>query len=105
VDIFAPGVSIYSTVPENGYTFFNGTSMAAPVVSGVAAMLMSYFPELDATEIKDIILKSSTPFGDQIVIKPGSGDEEVSFGSLSATGGVINAYQAVQEAVSRTNQK
>ncbi len=104
VDIFAPGVSIYSTVPGNGYTFFNGTSMAAPVVSGVAALLMSYFPELDATEVKEIILETSTPFGDQIVIKPGTQDEEISFGSLSATGGVINAYEAAREAAFRVNE-
>ncbi len=52
LDLFAPGVDIYSTYPEQQYEFQQGTSMAAPVVAGVAAVLFSYFPDLKAADIK-----------------------------------------------------
>ena len=57
VDIFAPGVDIYSTVPNDKYKFQSGTSMASPVVSGVASLIMSYFPKLSAKKVKEIILR------------------------------------------------
>ncbi|MEM6765292.1 MAG: S8 family peptidase [Bacteroidota bacterium] len=97
VDIFAPGVDIYSTYPENEYQNQQGTSMAAPVVTGVAALLMSYFPALSYAQVKDILLKSSSKFQNEEVNQPGSG-ELVSFGSLSTTGGVVNAFNAVKMA-------
>ncbi|ARA94066.1 hypothetical protein AWN76_013495 [Rhodothermaceae bacterium RA] len=95
VDLFAPGVDIYSTLPGSTYGARNGTSMAAPVVSGVAALLMAYFPDLTATQVKDILLRSVTAYPDREVVRPGS-DRLVPFGSLSATGGVVNAYRAVE---------
>ncbi len=101
VDIFAPGVSMYSTVPEQQYEDLQGTSMAAPVVTGVAALLMSYFPDLDATEIKEIILKSALRY-DQSVNKPGTRSEEVAFAKLSQTGGIVNAYEAVKMALKKS---
>ncbi|HUQ81883.1 MAG TPA: S8 family peptidase [Gemmatimonadaceae bacterium] len=97
VDIFAPGVDILSTVPGGGYERESGTSMAAPVVSGVAAMLMSYFPTLSAADVKRILIDSSTRYADQKVVRPGAQNgEQVPFGSLSITGGVVNAYAAVK---------
>ena len=95
VDIFAPGVDILSTAPDQEYEKASGTSMAAPVTTGVAAMLLSYFPGLNAEEIKDIILNSAVSYKSQKVITPGN-EEEIKFGQLSQTGGVINAYQAVK---------
>ncbi len=59
VDIFAPGSDIFSTVPDNSYDFKSASSMSTPVVSGVAALLFSYFPSLSAVQVKDIILRSS----------------------------------------------
>src|SRR5690606_13830416 len=56
VDLFAPGVNMYSTVPGNGYDHADGTSAAAPVVSGVAALIMSYYPELTARQVRDILV-------------------------------------------------
>jgi len=94
VDVFAPGMAIYSTTPENTYEFQQGTSMASPVVAGVAALLRSYYPKLSARQVKDIIMKSSTPIN-QKVIKPGS-DEKIPFSQLSRSGGTINAYNAVK---------
>lgn len=96
VDIFAPGVAIHSTIPDNEYRNAQGTSMASPVVAGVAAVLRSYYPSLTATQVKDIIMKTSVKSKDTVK-QPGSG-ELVPFSSLSVTGGVINVYNAVKMA-------
>lgn len=95
VDVFAPGVAIRSTVPGGGYEPQDGTSMAAPVVSGLAALLMSYYPNFTAADVKRIILESATRYADQMVARPG-GEGTVRFGDLSVTGGVVNAYEAVK---------
>lgn len=103
VDVFAPGMAIYSTVPNDGYQFLQGTSMAAPVVAGVAAALRSYYPALTAKQVKEIILKSSTQM-DKQVRKPGS-NTEVSFSELSSTGGIIDAKKAFELAASTKGKK
>ena len=103
VDVFAPGVDIYSTVPGSKYERESGTSMAAPVVSGIAALLMSYFPNLTATDVRRIIV-SSVSKHDQQVIKPGTDADKVPFNSLSVTGGIVNAYNAVKMAEERKTQ-
>ena len=95
VDVFAPGVDILSTVP-GGYERDSGTSMAAPVVTGLAALLLDYFPNLTATDVKRIILASAVRHTDQSVQKPGGGSTR--FGELSATGGIVNAYAAIKMA-------
>ncbi len=95
VDLFAPGVAIYSTTPENNYKELNGTSMASPVVAGVAAMLMSYFPEFTALEIKDILRQSTRKFDNLTVTRPG-GKGEIKFSEMSSTGGLVNVYEAVK---------
>lgn len=100
VDLFAPGVDIFSTMPNQSYKEQSGTSMAAPVTSGVAALVWSYFPHLTAVQLREILLKSVVKL-DQKVKLPG-GEEVVKFGTLSATGGVVNAYRAVQEAMKIT---
>jgi subtilisin family serine protease len=96
VDVFAPGVDILSTVPGGGYDRESGTSMAAPVVTGLAALLMAYYPNLTAADVKRIILASATRHSDQKVLRPGGG--EVPFSELSATGGIVNAYNALKMA-------
>ena len=58
VDIFAPGYDIYSLTPENEYEYLSGTSMASPAVSGVASLVLSYFPKISAAKLKEIILES-----------------------------------------------
>lgn len=110
VDIFAPGVQIYSTVPENEYEYFNGTSMAAPATAGVAALIRSYFPKLSAKQVKHIIMNSGTKI-DLEVIKPGSFSqdnpkgEKVPFSELSVTGRIVNAYNALKMADRMVNGK
>ena len=95
VDLFAPGVQIYSTIPNNHYEDLQGTSMACPATTGVAALLLSYFPDLSATQVKDILRQSTRKFDGLKVTKPGT-NENVPFSSLSATGGLVNAYEAVK---------
>lgn len=104
VDVFAPGVEIYSTVPDNGYKNQQGTSMAAPMVTGVAALLRSYYPDLTAKQVKDLIMESSTPWN-QKVIKPGTEEEMVTMSQLSVTGGLLNAFGAVKMAEQTKGQK
>lgn len=99
VDLFAPGVQIYSTIPGgNKYGSASGTSMASPVVAGVAALVLSYYPELSAKQLKYVLEKSATPLPDSTmeVNKPGTPDEKVNFADLSITGGMINAYEALK---------
>jgi subtilisin family serine protease len=100
VDVFAPGVRMYSTFPGgNQYGNLKGTSMAAPVVTGMAAMIRSYYPELTAVQVKKIIEESAYKPSDNVPnIKPGTKGEEVPFTLLSRTGGIINAYSAVMDA-------
>jgi subtilisin family serine protease len=102
VDIFAPGSDILSAVPDAEYGRNSGTSMAAPVVSGVAATLMAYFPQLTAQQVREIILASATSFSDTQVTRPGTENERVPFGELSDTGGVVNLYNAIQMAQQRS---
>ncbi len=97
VDVFAPGVQIYSTTVGSEYASYQGTSMASPVVAGIAALLRSYFPELTAKQVKAVIMESATP-QNNMVIKPGTKDEKVKFSELSVSGGIINAYKAVETA-------
>lgn len=95
VDLFAPGVEMYSTVPDNKYEDLQGTSFASPATAGVAALLMSYFPHLTAAQVKEILRQSTRKFDGLKVTKPGSA-ESVPFSSLSSTGGLVNAYEAVK---------
>ena len=98
VDVFAPGEDIHSTFPNNEYESISGTSMAAPVVSGLAAMLMAYFPNLTAADVKRIILETARRYSDVEVVVPGGSGRKAPFGSLSATGGIVDAHAAVQMA-------
>lgn len=94
VDLFAPGLEIYSTIPNNKYESIQGTSMAAPQVAGVAALVRSYYPKLSAKEVKQILMNSGieVPFD---VILPGSRNKQVPFNSLSVSGKILNAFNAV----------
>ena len=94
VDLFAPGVEIYSTAPDGKYKNASGTSMASPVTAGVAAVIRSYYPELTAEQVKECLEKSVVK-QNYSVKKPGS-EDKVPFKSLSRTGGVVNVYEAVK---------
>lgn len=96
VDIFAPGEEIYSTNPGNKYSNMDGTSFACPMTAGVAALLMSYFPDLTIQQVVQVIKQSSRKFDGLKVQKPGGGKAD--FSDLSNTGGLLNAYEAVKAA-------
>ena len=100
VDVFAPGVRIYSTLPGNhNYGNLKGTSMSAPIVTGLSALLRSYYPNLSAKQVKKVIEESVfKPDSSVLSIKPGSRNENTAFRILSRTGGIINAYNAVVDA-------
>lgn len=104
VDLFAPGVQIYSTTPNDTYENLQGTSMAAPATTGVAAILMSYFPHLTAEDVKIILRESTRKFDGLKVTKPGSKDA-VPFNQLSSSGGMVNAYEAVKLAMEYEGKK
>ena len=102
VDIFAPGFRIKSLAPENKYQIADGTSFSAPVVSGIAALLLAYYPELSAVEVKEIIQKSALVYPDVKVYKPRKGLRlikwKTKFKKLSYTGGIVSAYEALKMA-------
>lgn len=104
VDVFAPGMKIYATLPNDQYRYLQGTSMASPVVAGIAAVLRSYFPTLTAEQTKDIILNSGIA-QDEMVLVPGSKTEKVKFSDLSVTGKVANLYNAVKMAMNTKGKK
>lgn len=94
VDVFAPGVDIYSCVPGSEYKNHNGTSMAAPMVAGVAALIRQNYPNLSAAQTKQIILMSAIPCTEKVVI-PGS-KKKTKLSKISRTGGIVNAYTALE---------
>ncbi len=103
VDVFAPGVDIYSTTINNGYVAHSGTSMASPNVAGVAALIRSYYPELTAEQVKEAILNSVDKVS-FMVTRPGS-EETVPMTELCRTGGIVNAYKALQYASKMKDKK
>lgn len=100
VDVFAPGVKIHSTVPDSKYKDLDGTSMASPVVAGLAALIRSYYPKLSAAQVKEIIVKSVTKVNHNIEYAKGEGPDapkvSVPFADLSISGGIVNAYNALK---------
>lgn len=93
VDAFAPGVKIWATTPNNTYEYLQGTSMAAPGVAGVAALIRSYYPKLKAAQVKQILMDSGLHTKASVVI----GGEQTNVGSfsgLSKSGKMVNLYNA-----------
>ncbi len=103
VDLFAPGHQIKSTTPDGNYKEASGTSMASPVVAGVAAVIKSYFPSLTAKKLRQILVQSARPYKGKVK-KPGS-EVLIPFSELSGSGGVINLKSAVLQAMTTTGQK
>lgn len=107
VDIFAPGLEIYSTIPDNKYINESGTSMAAPSATGVAALLLQYFPELKPEELKAVMIKTVVPYTGKvnvpgltkkrIIKKLGKKPVRKRFNTLSVSGGFVNANNAAKE--------
>ncbi|WP_027394099.1 S8 family serine peptidase [Aquimarina latercula] len=96
VDIFAPGEDIYTLEPNNKYDFQSGTSVAAPVVSGVAALIKGYYPSLKMLKIKEIIMNSGVKYNIDVEIDQEDGTKKlIPFSELSKSGKIVNAYNAL----------
>lgn len=103
VDVFAPGMKIYSTIPGgNTYGDAQGTSMASPVVAGVAAFLLEYYPTLTPQQVKQVIENSTTKISTKVT-NPATG-ESVMLSDISKTGGVVNVYEAARLADQLTSK-
>jgi len=96
VDVFAPGVKVTSVDKDAEFNTADGTSFASPITAGVAALVLEYYPDLSAKQLKQVILQSAKPVTGTMVLKPGSTTEKVDFTTLSKTGGIVNAYEAIQ---------
>ncbi|KAB1066483.1 S8 family serine peptidase [Tamlana haliotis] len=94
VDVFAPGASVYSTTPENEYGTKGGTSMAAPAVAGIAALIRSYYPDLTASEVKNIILDSGLAINRKVIVGGNTSDIRP-FADLTKSAKMVNAYNAL----------
>ena len=103
VDVFAPGTDIYSSTPENEYESQGGTSMAAPNVSGVAALIRSQYPSLTAPQVKKIIMDSGLPIKTKVVV--GKTGAVKSLSDISKSGRIVNAYNALIMASQMANSK
>ena len=94
VDVFAPGVKIYATVPDNKYQHLQGTSMAAPNVAGVAALIRSYYPKLTAAQVKKVLMDSGLPIQSKVILG-GDDANKKTFNEISTSGKIVNAYNAL----------
>ena len=81
VDLYAPGEYISGVYPGDKYDFANGTSVAAPVVTGIAAMIRICFPKLTAAQVKDVLMRTVHPMEDK---------------TISVSGGYVDAFEAVK---------
>ncbi len=104
VDLFAPGVDIYSTVPDNKYTSESGTSMASPSAAGAAAIIREYFPELKAKEVREVLMKTVTPYKKKVIV-PGTKRTKRKMKAMCISGGFINANNAAMELMGLNKKK
>ena len=94
VDLFSPGVKIWSTTPLDTYEYLQGTSMASPNVAGVAAMIRSYYPKLSAKQVKQVLMDSGLHTSNPVIV----GGEESNiqpFDAISKSGNTANLYNAL----------
>ncbi|MGB3591147.1 MAG: S8 family serine peptidase [Nonlabens sp.] len=94
VDVFAPGVAVYSTAPDNKYRNAGGTSMAAPAVAGVAVMIRSYYPKLTAAQVKQVIMDSGISTN-AVVNLGGKSEDAKPFKEVTTSGKMANLYNAL----------
>jgi subtilisin family serine protease len=89
VDLLSPGNKIFSSLPNQQYGFLDGTSMSAPILSHIAALVRAYFPKLSAVQVKDILLQSCW------VPKEGT----TNLNEICTVGGIINAAKSIENAL------
>ena len=94
VDLFSPGVKIWSTTPLDTYKYLQGTSMASPNVAGIAAMIRSYYPKLSAKQVKQVLMDSGLHTS-TLVIVGGEESNVQPFDAISKSGNTANLYNAL----------
>lgn len=94
VDVFAPGVAIYSTAPNNEYRNAGGTSMASPAAAGVAAVIRSQYPKLTAGQVKQVIMDSGLTTSARVILG-GNPEDMKAFGETTTSGKMVNLYNAL----------
>lgn len=105
VDLFAPGVDVYSCDAGDNYFKLTGTNASAAVVTGVAALIKSRFPKLTASQIKEIIVSTATNAPTEGVFYPFVSEasnetpKTAQYSDLCRSGGIIDAAAAVQKAM------
>ena len=95
VDFFAPGVDILSAVPDNKYDTYSGTSMASPAAAGVASLLLSYEPSMDAEAVRSLMIETSRRYPGLKVNLPGT-QNKVRFSDLSVYGSITDVFEATK---------
>ncbi|OCB77261.1 S8 family peptidase [Flavobacterium crassostreae] len=103
VDVYAPGVKVYATTPNNTYKYLQGTSMASPNAAGVAALIRSYYPSLTASQVKHILMDSGVAITTEVVVG-GNPRDRRPFTELSQSGKIVNAYNAILMAEKMTKK-
>ncbi len=103
VDLFSPGAEIYSTIINNEYQYAQGTSMASPAAAGCAALLWAYFPDLTATQIRELLMESVNT--NDAVMAVGADEDQEPFNELSVSGGVIDVHKAAMLAYEKYGKK
>jgi subtilisin family serine protease len=101
VDLFAPGQDIVSLDSTNTYSMNSGTSLAAPIVSGVAALVLSRYPELTVRKLIELLMVTTFKIEKLKVLVPNLENDKrtkVRFSELSKSGGIVNAYEALKRA-------
>ena len=94
VDVFAPGVKIYATTPNAKYEYLQGTSMASSNAAGVAALIRSYYPDLTAPQVKQIMKDSGVAVNREVIVS-GDKDDKRNFKAISTSGKFVNLYNAL----------
>ncbi|WP_062055909.1 S8 family serine peptidase [Aquimarina longa] len=97
VDLFAPGHNIYTTSPlEEKYKFTTGSSYSSAIVSGIAALIRSCYPDLKAFQIKEILMKSGISYNIDVEMTLKDNTKKmIPFSDLSKSGKIVNAYNAL----------
>lgn len=100
VDLFAPGANIITLDDDGTYNMHDGTSLAGPIAAGVAALVLSYHPELTPQQLIEVLMQSATKRDKLKVLEPGRSEDrkKVKFSQLSRSGGIVNAYDAIKKA-------
>jgi subtilisin family serine protease len=109
VDLFSPGLKIYGLKPGNSHDLVDGTSFSSPVVSAVASVILSYYPQLTAKEVKEILMASVRKFDKKKVLIPFMDEKKRkkknTLNELCVTGGLVDGYHALKLAEEYAKRK